>query len=130
MGHLQQIWLMELSACLLFTYLAGVEGLHLANELLLQTASMCVSHRLRSPGNFYIYYRERQASILPVSINTDWQLMCLVQKPSNICTPICTLKWLCFTVKQVVNYMYIKFIEKVVIFNYNCQFAVYMIRIF
>lgn len=39
-------------------------------------------------------------------------------------------KWLYITVKQVVNYMYIKFIEKLVIFNYNCQFTVYMTRIF
>lgn len=78
----------------------------------------------------FIFITEKQASILSVSINTDWQLMCLVQKPSNICTSICTFKWLCITVKQVVNYMYIKFIEKLVIFNYNCQFTVYMIRIF
>ena len=56
--------------------------------------------------------------------------MCLVQKPSNIFTSICTFKWLYITVKQVVNYMYIKFIEKLVIFNYNCHFTVYMIRIF
>lgn len=107
-----------------------VEGFNLSYELLIQKASLGASHRLRSAGDFYIYDRERQASVLPVSINTAWQLMCLVQKPSNICTSICTCKWLCITVRQVVNYMYIKFIEKLVIFNYNCRFTVYMVRIF
>lgn len=135
MWHLQYPWLTRLRVCLLSTYWEGVEGFKLTYELLLRKVPPpCAPHRPGSPGEFYIHRRDRQASILPVPFSADWQLMRLVPKPANICTPICTpactFQWRRVTVKQVVNDMYIKFIGRLVIFHYHCQFAVYMVRIF